>query len=105
MDYRSRILGYLLNPLAIEPTFGLSEYLKFWDNTELQAKGSTLPSEIYARTIEESRPYLFSVENDTVKPLGQTNDISSVEEQVTAVINLKGTMLAEGGLCTYGTRS
>ena len=102
MDYISRIDAYLLKPLAIQGLFGLNQYLAFLQSTELFAKGSDLPSTVYKRTMKENRPVLYSVQGDEPTLNMVDGKVESTEQQTIAQVNLKGTMLAEGGLCTYG---
>lgn len=102
MDYISRIDAYLLKPLAIQGLFGLNQYLAFLQSTELSAKGSNLPAQVYKRTIKENRPVLYSVQSGEPTLNVIDGKIESTEQQTIAQVNLKGTMLAEGGLCTYG---
>lgn len=104
MSYISRIERYLLQAMAIEPRFGLAQWFALHDPV-----AESVPAEIYRRTLEDNRPVLFSLQgiqldslSEDGKPLAAKAVIASAKQPVVAQVNLKGTMLSEGGLCTYG---
>lgn len=104
MNYMSRIERYLLTAMAIEPRFGLAQFLSVHDPA-----ADISPRELYERTIEENRPILYSPEgiridlsDEAGKPLSANAVIASANQPVVAQVNLKGTMISEGGICTYG---
>lgn len=104
MKYASRIERYLLQAMAIEPRFGLSQWMSLYEPA-----ADSVPLEVYRRTVEDNKPVLYSpdgfrVENHSEdgQPLAASAVIASADQPVVAQVNLKGTMLSEGGLCTYG---
>lgn len=90
--------------MVIDPIFGLEQILA------MDANEST-PLELYRKTVEENKPVLYSLDGQPIKtkiddatgqPIAADAVISSAQSPTVAQINLKGTMLSEGGFCTPG---
>lgn len=105
MKYRSRIEQYLLQPLAIDLSWGLSQYYAFLNATTLKNDGSDLPKEVYRKAIEEREMKLYAASDFSLMPNSLLDNSSNANTPMIARVELKGTMLTEGGLCQTGIDS
>lgn len=101
MSYIKRIEQYLLSPMLIEPRLGLEAFFAYMNNTHSTENANSLPLEYYRQTIKASEPELFQVNSSGSFVANNSNDLNS-ENRTIARLKLRGTMLADGGLCTRG---
>lgn len=98
-SYIDRIEGYLMRPLMIDFVWGLTMYIEFVSNLKLS---NDLAVAHYKEMLRSQEPTLYSVEGE--QPILSNYDFKNTKnkppEQTVAVLNLKGMMIAEGGLCT-----
>jgi ClpP class serine protease len=102
MAYINRIEAVTLNPLLIDIHYGLQQYLNF----SASVNGSVSLSEskeLYKRALEDAKPSLYLVDGESLSVLSNVDgDATMTEKKSIIQINMKGTMLAEGGFCTPG---
>ncbi len=124
--YLDRIDAYMLRPMMIDLEWGLMVYLDFvmeMKNMESMGASGDLAISYYRRMMEQQKPELYDIYDETTTTKENPENIQiipsndSLEEftsnyrdnyknsktklpQKVAILNLKGTMLAEGGLCT-----
>lgn len=99
MVMNSRITSIFLQPLAIEPTFGVSELLRYGATSD-QDFSLSMSKDMMQRSIEERNTIIYSANNLSPKTVNSNLEIQSVKNKAVAVVSLKGTMLSEGGLST-----
>lgn len=104
-----RVRAMILKPTVLEYGFALDQFYDYESNVSLG--DGELIKDIYTRRLESTKPFksLVSFDNSELGSLSTgkldldaNSSKKSSKQKSVHVISLKGTMMAEGGLCTYG---
>ena len=101
MGYKMRIEYIALQPMSVEPLYGISEYLRVQEALNAHSGGESFARETYARIREAQKPQLYSSDDLTKIHSAEHGEmvIQNAKNKSVAVVSLVGTMLAEGGIC------